>query len=173
MPTIYVCTDKLMLKTFKNTLPFRFFQSFFFDYKISKALSILENIKYASIHTFPVYVRPLSALQPHTGRYSHFFFLKNMHRQIFFCFCFLQNIDASSLHYGVVFTILKNAPLINIEFSKPQPRLDLSTKPLNINSKKDGCNYSSFFLKLKRKCIHCQINNCSMERRTFKQTKGT
>lgn len=39
MPTIYVCTDKLMLKTFKNTLPFRFFQSFCFDYKISKALS--------------------------------------------------------------------------------------------------------------------------------------
>lgn len=73
MLTIYVCTDKLMLKTFKNTLPFRFFQSFF-DYKISKALSILENIKYARIHTFPVYVRPLSALQSHTGQDSHFFF---------------------------------------------------------------------------------------------------
>lgn len=80
-----------------------------------------------------------------------------MHRQIFFCFCFLQNIDASSLHYGVVFTILKNAPLINIEFSKPQPRLDLSTKPLNINSKKDGCNYSSFFLKLKENVFTAKL----------------
>lgn len=80
-----------------------------------------------------------------------------MHRQIFFCFCFLQNIDASSLHYGVVFTILKNAPLINIEFSKPQPRLDLSTKPLNINSKKDGCNYSSFFLKRKENVFTAKL----------------
>lgn len=86
---------------------------------------------------------PYRPVQPF---YFIFFSLKNMHRQNFFvCFCFLQNIEASSLHYGVVFTILKNAPLINIEFSKPQPRLDLSTKPLNINSKKDGYNYSSFF----------------------------
>lgn len=51
---------------------------------------------------------------------------------------------------GVVFTILKNAPLINIEFSKPQPRLDLSTKPLNINSKKMGVIIPVFFLNLKK-----------------------
>lgn len=156
MPTIYVCTDKLMLKTFKNTLPFRFFQSFCFDYKISKALSIFENIKHTTIHTFPGYVRPLSALQSiqaDTAILFYFFFLKNMHRQIFFvCFCFLQNIEVSSLHYGVVFTILKNAPLINIEFSKPQPRLDLSTKPLNINSKKKkmGIIIPVFVLNLKK-----------------------
>lgn len=59
-----------------------------------------------------------------------------MHRQIFFCFCFLQNIEGFITALWFAFTILKNAPLINIEFSKPQPRLDLSTKPLNINIKK-------------------------------------
>lgn len=152
MPTIYVCTDKLMLKTFKNTLPFRFFQSFFWlqnfkgikhfrEYKVRQYTyisSICQTTKRITV--------PYRPIQP----FYFIFFLKNMHRQIFFCFCFLQNIDASSLHYGVVFTILKNAPLINIEFSKPQPRLDLSTKPLNINSKKDGCNYSSFFFNLKK-----------------------
>lgn len=55
-----------------------------------------------------------------------------------------------------MFTILKNAPLINIEFSKPQSRLDLSTKPLNINSKKDGCNIP-VFLKLKENVFTAKL----------------
>ena len=36
MLTIYMCTDKLMLKNFKNTLPFRFFQSFFLITKFQR-----------------------------------------------------------------------------------------------------------------------------------------